>query len=344
VRDRRCIKEEYAERISTEWNRRNPEWHKFATAARLANKRYPGKITTSDIAEIVVRSGRICHWCEKQDLSGRDLTLEHLRPENDKDSIVVACLSCNARRRQRPRPDKKDEKRLGVIREFRQRWRAMNPDLSKCTRAAENANRRYPGTVTGADLMAVLERCGRTCHWCKKANLDRGDVTFEHLKPVNDPQHIVVACNSCNASKVQENGRRLTEEEKKEKERHQRREHRLRTGEKRAAYRRKYYEEHAEEIKARAKKYHQENREAIAQKKREYDKQYYQVRRQEKIKAAKEWKAQNRERLLGRRRELWALRRAVRDSRRAERQRGKLDRPRPAARYGPSSKLLGGQP
>src|ERR1700687_5353014 len=112
--------------MSTEWNKRNPERRKFAMAARLATKRYPGKITASDIAEIILRSGRICHWCQKHGLSGRDLTLEHLKPENNKDCIVVACFSCNARRRQRPERDKKYEQRLCVIREFRRRWRAKN--------------------------------------------------------------------------------------------------------------------------------------------------------------------------------------------------------------------------
>ncbi len=69
----------------------------FTAKAASANRAYRGKghITLEDIVEVVKNSGRTCHWCNKKNLQGRDLTLEHLKPINDKKYLAIACQSCN---------------------------------------------------------------------------------------------------------------------------------------------------------------------------------------------------------------------------------------------------------
>lgn len=66
--------------------------------AAAANKYYPGKLTTKDVAGVIEKSGRKCHWCGRENLSGQNLTLEHLRPINDIQYLVIACKSCNSAR------------------------------------------------------------------------------------------------------------------------------------------------------------------------------------------------------------------------------------------------------
>lgn len=73
--------------------------HLFGCRAVNANKRYPGRLTRADVAFIFDRDNYTCHWCSKRNLDGRDLTLEHLKPMNDRQHIVAACLSCNSSRR-----------------------------------------------------------------------------------------------------------------------------------------------------------------------------------------------------------------------------------------------------
>lgn len=63
---------------------------------RQANRRYPGEITSEDVLAVFERGNRTCVHCGKAELSGRDLTIEHLRPVNDVRFIAVSCFSCNA--------------------------------------------------------------------------------------------------------------------------------------------------------------------------------------------------------------------------------------------------------
>lgn len=81
-----------------EWARSNRYRYALSCKAATANRRYQGKITIEDVETIIERCGRVCYWCGKADLAGRDLTLEHLKPMNDKSVIVIACHRCNCRR------------------------------------------------------------------------------------------------------------------------------------------------------------------------------------------------------------------------------------------------------
>lgn len=65
--------------------------------------RYPGELTINDVREIIDREGQKCHWCGKENLVGDDLTLEHLGNTNAKETIVLACRSCNAQKLQEVR-------------------------------------------------------------------------------------------------------------------------------------------------------------------------------------------------------------------------------------------------
>lgn len=87
-------------------------------------------------------------------------------------------------------------------REINARWRKNHPDRFDAGLKAAAAKRRYPGEITAADVLVVIERCDRKCYWCGKANLAGRDLTLEHLKPVNDLAHLTVACLSCNAARL----------------------------------------------------------------------------------------------------------------------------------------------
>jgi hypothetical protein len=83
-------------RKAIQWQKDNPERFRLITKAVSANAKYPGHLTVNQVEEIIQRCGRVCHWCGRENLSGRVLTLEHLKPINDSRFIVVACLQCNA--------------------------------------------------------------------------------------------------------------------------------------------------------------------------------------------------------------------------------------------------------
>ena len=68
-------------------------------------------------------------------------------------------------------------------------------------RRAVHANRRYQGRFSVADVAAIFDRDKRTCYWCGRENLTGRSLTLEHLKPVNDPAHVVTACLPCNAAR-----------------------------------------------------------------------------------------------------------------------------------------------
>src|SRR4029077_11652277 len=85
-------------RLASEWRKRNPYRWLLAQKATVCNRRYVGRFTMRDIEEILKRGDRTCFHCGKRPLEGRDLTIEHLRPVNDKRYVVVSCFSCNAAR------------------------------------------------------------------------------------------------------------------------------------------------------------------------------------------------------------------------------------------------------
>lgn len=82
-----------------ERQRNNKEYTKLHWKASSANRKYHGTITAKDILEVIKKSGMKCYWCGKTDLSGRDLTLEHLKRVNNIKYIKIACFSCNASRK-----------------------------------------------------------------------------------------------------------------------------------------------------------------------------------------------------------------------------------------------------
>ena len=87
-----------------QWTAAHPGRQNLYNQAHAANKRYPGKVTGQDIADIIARCEGRCCWCNVLcEGSGKDrLTIEHLKPINDpKDPLAmsVACNSCNAKRR-----------------------------------------------------------------------------------------------------------------------------------------------------------------------------------------------------------------------------------------------------
>lgn len=125
---------------STRWGQENPERFSLQRKAVSANLRYSGKITTADVEAVIARCGRMCHWCGKQDLANRDLTLEHLRPINDPRHLVIACLSCNAAKIQIYGPRKTNEERRADDVRRAAKWRAANID--KARRASRESMRR----------------------------------------------------------------------------------------------------------------------------------------------------------------------------------------------------------
>jgi hypothetical protein len=83
---------------------------------------------------------------------------------------------------------------------------------------AASANRRYPGSLSIADMRALVERDGRKCHWCGKDDLQNSDFTLEHLEPFNRLDCITIACLPCNTGHAGENGGRIqTLEERRAK-------------------------------------------------------------------------------------------------------------------------------
>ncbi len=98
-------------------------------------------------------------------------------------------------------------------------WAAANPWRALMLVKASAANRKYPGKVTGDDVAGVFERANRTCHWCGKKELTGRDLTLEHLKPINDVRHLVVACRACNSARILERGPRKSKAEQMERAR-----------------------------------------------------------------------------------------------------------------------------
>ena len=82
-------------------------------------------------------------------------------------------------------------------------WQKDHPERVRLQWKVAPANRRYPGTITVDDVVAVLKRCGRVCCWCGKSDLRDRDFTLEHLKPFNSRDCLAIACRSCNSKKFQ---------------------------------------------------------------------------------------------------------------------------------------------
>lgn len=76
-----------------------------------------------------------------------------------------------------------------------------NPARTLLGKKASCANKRYPGKITIKDIDFIIQRDGKKCHWCKKQITEKGDLTLEHLKPVNDVQYLTIACLACNNSR-----------------------------------------------------------------------------------------------------------------------------------------------
>jgi hypothetical protein len=91
-----------------------------------ANQRYPERITIADVDAVLERAGRVCCWCGKKNLKGRDLTLEHLRPFNRRDCLAIACRTCNSARITRFGPRKTDDQRRLAKRELNRLARERN--------------------------------------------------------------------------------------------------------------------------------------------------------------------------------------------------------------------------
>lgn len=84
--------------INKRWRENHPERQVALGKAGAAHQRYPGTLSLYDVMSVIEKSGRKCFWCGKEDLKGRDLTLEHLKPVNDVAKLVVACHSCNCKK------------------------------------------------------------------------------------------------------------------------------------------------------------------------------------------------------------------------------------------------------
>lgn len=91
-----------------------------------ANQRYPGKLKVAEVAEVFEKANRTCHWCGKKNLTGRDLTLEHLEPINDIRYLTVSCLACNSARILERGPRKNDAEKAETARIGNKRWRQAN--------------------------------------------------------------------------------------------------------------------------------------------------------------------------------------------------------------------------
>lgn len=93
-------KEKEKER-ARKWQKKNKDRASAINRVTCANSRYPGFLSVDDVLEVIKKGKHICYWCKKEKLSGSDLTLEHLKPINDKRFLVIACRSCNAKKLQR---------------------------------------------------------------------------------------------------------------------------------------------------------------------------------------------------------------------------------------------------
>jgi len=119
---------------AAKYNREHKEYHNLLSRISQANARYPGKITIRDVKDVIERCGAKCYWCGKPGLSGRDVTIEHLKPVNDARFITIACFSCNAAKIPLFGPRKTREEKLRIKREKEKtRQASMTPkQIEQC--------------------------------------------------------------------------------------------------------------------------------------------------------------------------------------------------------------------
>jgi hypothetical protein len=103
------------------------------------------------------------------------------------------------------------------------KWSKQDPFRRKLSAAAKRANARYPGVITAEELAEIASDCNYFCYWCKKEErkpLSGGNLTFEHLQPLNSKETITIACLVHNSEKRHRNGgAKKTDEEKLEHQR-----------------------------------------------------------------------------------------------------------------------------
>ncbi len=141
-------------------------------------------------------------------------------------------------------------------------WAQSRRDRIQLISKAQAANQRYgsTGRLGVKDIEAVVERCGRKCHWCGKENLTNRDFTLEHLQPINRLEFLTIACQACNTGHAGENGGRIqTPEERKAKEK---------------ALRHAHYVAHKEHNKEVTRQWIANNLERHRKSKREYARMY----------------------------------------------------------------------
>ncbi len=81
-----------------QWNKQHPLEHSISKKVAAANRRYEGRIGSSDVLAVIERDGWKCFWCSIK-LTASTFTLEHLRPFNDPEVLTLACHSCNSAKR-----------------------------------------------------------------------------------------------------------------------------------------------------------------------------------------------------------------------------------------------------
>lgn len=138
------------------WVKKNPERNALLKKVTVANRLYPDRITLKDLLAVVEASGRKCHWCGKEGLAGRDLTLEHLQPFNRRECLAISCLSCNAARISTHGPRKTDEEKQAQRRASNKRW--YHENLDEARRRAREWAREQRAKARKFDAMMKRKR------------------------------------------------------------------------------------------------------------------------------------------------------------------------------------------
>lgn len=94
----------YHSKYARDWHLKNKKRMNLLNKANFHTRRNPANpITPEDILIIYERDEYTCQYCNKEDLSGSDLTIEHIIPlskggENKINNMCVACFSCNSKK------------------------------------------------------------------------------------------------------------------------------------------------------------------------------------------------------------------------------------------------------
>jgi hypothetical protein len=225
--------------------------------------RYPGAITAEDYRNIVAAAEGKCYWCDRP-VEGAAITIEHLKPINDPQFMVVACRSCNARKlaggrrtsvevrahreqlRTLPTPMTEAERAVSKI-EVLKAWRARNPDRSKeDSRKFREANREL---VNARSAQWKLDHADQVAEYKRKhraENPGQGTAQYRAWRAAH-PEHAREtkrAWNEANPDKVKAMKAASYQRNKARRDTPENRE-------KRAAALLKYREAHREELAAR---------------------------------------------------------------------------------------------